>query len=86
MAKHKSTRRRASLPLAPHVLAALQRVRKSFAVLNAVPLLADVPDEIKTSIFCAATRQFYSDACSFAFALQCSVDDPAHPPSTTIKE
>jgi hypothetical protein len=71
--------------LEPHVVAALQRVRKSYQMLNAVPLL-DAPQEEKLRMFCALARDFYTHTIHFTYALQCSVEEPNQPPSTTIKE
>lgn len=77
-----SKRRRVSLPLEPHVVLALKRVRKAYAALNAIPLLSDVTDNVKLAMFCAAARDFYSCVVSFSYALQCSTEET----STTIKE
>jgi len=86
MPRFKQTRRRPSLILEPHVAAALQRVRKAFSALNAIPLLEDVPQEYKMQMFCSVARELYSQVIHFTYALQCSVEEPNQPPSTTIKE
>ena len=86
MARHRQTRRRASLPLAPHVAAALQRVRKAFSILNSIPLLDDFSDEDKMQMFCAAARDLYQKTIHFAYALQTSVEEENQPPSTTIED
>ena len=78
-------RRKPTLILEPHVMAALQRVRKSYSMLNAIPLL-DAPHDDKLRMFCAVAREFYSNTIHFTYALQCSVEEPNQPPSTTIKE
>lgn len=85
MSRRKSTRRRASLPLAPHVVASLRRVRHAFHVLNSVPLL-DLPDDLKMSSFLEASHEFYRLTLAFSSALWCSVDDPTFTPSTANKE
>lgn len=87
MSRHKfSHRRRASLPLAPHVVAALQRVRQSFSVMNSIALCDDIPDPVRLGCYLAAARDLSAKVISFVLALECSVDDPTQPPSMTIKE
>jgi hypothetical protein len=84
--RKKTKRRRASLSLEPHVLAALQRVRHAYTIMNRIPLLDDISDSLKLGMFVSAVRDFSSKAVSFSMALECSVDDPTQPPSITIKE
>lgn len=87
MSRHKfSRRRRASLPLAPHVLAALQRVRQSFSVMNSIALCDDIPEPVRLAVYLSAARDLSSKVISFVLALECSVDDPTQPPSMTITE
>ena len=79
-------RRKPTLILEPHVMAALQRVRHSFSVMNSIALCDDIPDNVRLNAYCAAARQVYQDTIHFTYALQCSVEEPNQPPSTTIKE
>jgi len=86
MSRRKQFRRRAELPMPPHVVAALRKMRHSLGVLNSLFLPSDMPVDSRLMCVGPVAFEFQKDVINFVSALLCwlpSLSDDL-PPCTTL--